>query len=547
MRNFFLFLLLVICTQTTLSQQKSQIFIRMNQGGFTPADIKSAVLFSKKNFPENKFFILNSSGKIVFSGLLKNSSKMFEGFPFSRIADFSAFREEGKYKLRVKGAADFYFTINSRAYNAVRDSLMLFFAAQRCGPTDPSFHEPCHLSDATSLPGFNLHESADVTGGWHDAGDYIKFLSTTAYTTYMLIFSYEYDPVKFGFDNNENSVPDILEEAKIGLDWMLRCRLRDDLLITQVQDLRDHQVGWRMPESDSLRFDRPGYSGIGKNIIGIYSAALSIASRVWADKFLDYDFAEECLYTAESVYSVYSEVPDLDKINSGVYQDNSFEGKLALGAAELYLSTSEEYYLEDAKKYSLLAGSDFWWSWGDINALAHFRLAKLGEKNSVFILNNLVSFKAKMDSSLFSEAVDYTWGTTNTMLGVSLQAILYKNLSGDTRFDSLAAFQRDYILGRNPWGLSFISGVGNLFPVHLHSQVAFFTRGYIPGAMTAGPAPSELLKNYEIKRSSRKYDLFNSGRGRYFDDHSDYITNEPTITGNATALFVFGYYASTAM
>ncbi|MGA8265893.1 MAG: glycoside hydrolase family 9 protein, partial [Ignavibacteriaceae bacterium] len=118
--------------------------------------------------------------------------------------------------------------------------------------------------------------------------------------------------------------------------------------------------------------------------------------------------------------------------------------------------------------------------------------------------------------------------------------ILYKKLTGKTTFDSLASYQKDYILGRNPWGLSFIYDIGTVFPKHFHSQIAYFHKGYLPGALTAGPAPESLLKNYKINRTNFQYDKFNSADVKYYDDRMDYITNEPTIVGNATALFVFG-------
>jgi len=536
-----LLILIAFCCSVS-SQSNTQIFIRMNQAGFLSDDMKTTVIFSKKRLPDERFYIIDSKGKVVLRGKLIKSGDNFPGFSHSRIVDFSSIQDTGRYRLRIKGAKDQYFEINNFIYNSIRDSLILFFQVQRCGPTDPLLHNPCHLSDATSVPGYS-DNIVDVTGGWHDAGDYIKFLSTAAYTTYMLIFSYEFDPIKFGFDNDNNTVPDILEEAKVGIDWLLRCHLKNNLLITQVQDLKDHDQKWRLPEDDSLKFTRPGYTGIGKNIIGIYSAALAIAARVWKQKFFDYDFAEKCLETAEGVYSVHKFVPDIDSIYSGFYQDHSFAGKLALGGAELFASTGKKKYLDQAKIYADSAGSDFWWSWGDINSLAHYRLSRLGEDYSGYILNNLNYFNAKKDSSLFGEGTDYTWGSTNTILGTALQVILYDHLKGGKKFDSLMTFQRDYVLGRNPWGISFIQGIGKTYVRNIHSQVGFFNKGYLPGALSAGPAPLELFKKYQIKRKSRKYDLFNTGDKRYYDDYADFITNEASITGNATALFVYGFFA----
>ena len=102
---------------------------------------------------------------------------------------------------------------------------------------------------------------------------------------------------------------------------------------------------------------------------------------------------------------------------------------------------------------------------------------------------------------------------------------------------------RDYILGRNPWGLSFISGIGDKYPEHIHSQIAFFNNGNLPGALSAGGAPVSIINEYEISRSDSSFSFFNSKSSAYFDDWNDYITNEATIFGNATALFVYGYFS----
>ncbi len=205
-----------------------------------------------------------------------------------------------------------------------------------------------------------------MTGGWHDAGDYIKFLKTTAYTTYLLMFSYEFDNEKFGYDLNKNNVPDILEEAKVGLDWLLRCNIDNQYLVSQVQNEIDHNIGWRLPENDSLEYNRTGYVSLGKNTIGLYVATLSLASRIWKEKFYENIFSDKCLTIAEKFYSLRNEVKDIDTTYSNHYPENDFNGKLALAAIELYNSTNQEKYLNDALEYGKKAGADFWWSVGDI-------------------------------------------------------------------------------------------------------------------------------------------------------------------------------------
>ncbi len=539
---FALLLTLITHNSPDKSGKEKPIYIRVNQVGFLLNDIKTAVVMSE-NPIDNKQFVIRDikNRRNVYKNKFKDAACQYGKFKYCYTLDFSALKKTGKYEIVINSAVSYPFRIDNNSYNTVVDSLLLFYKVQRCGPTNPYLHGPCHLSDVARVIGEPNLGMVDVTGGWHDAGDYIKFLSTIAYTTYMMIFSYEFDKEKFGFDDDHNGVPDILEEAKIGLDWLLRANFSKNKLITQVQDIRDHDVGWRLPEYDTLRYDRVGLEGIGKNQVGIYSAVMAIAAKVWKEKFHYDEFANKCLTAAENLYSIRKKVPDVDTSSSGFYQDTKFWGKLALGAVELYNTTRDPKYLADAASYGDSAKSDYWWSWGDINSLADFRIAQHIPRFTEYILNNLKAFNANKDRSVFREGMAFTWGTTNSFLGIDIQNILYKSLTGKTDFDSLAAYQRDYVLGRNPWGISFIYNIGKVFPRHLHSQVAYFHNGYLPGALSAGPAPESILKNYAIKRTNFQYDIFNSDDVKYYDDRMDYITNEPTIVGNATALFVFGY------
>ncbi len=542
-------LIVIIIASTPFNCKVSKydsVFVRVNQVGFLPGDLKTGVAFSEGPIEDNTFVIRDrKSGNDVYKGKFIDSVYEYDKFKYCYSFDFSKIKKEGSYVVEVGRRRSMPFKIGNGVYNNVVDSLMLFYKAQRCGPTEPILHAPCHLSDVSRIVGDStISGMVDLTGGWHDAGDYIKFLSTTAYTTYMMMFAYEFDNKKFGFDNNNNGVPDILEEAKVGLDWMLRANYSKYKLITQVQDIRDHEVGWRLPENDTLRYDRPGYVGIGKNQIGIYSATMSLASRIWEKEFNAEDFSKKCLTAAENLYSIRNNVPDIDSSQSGFYQDSRFLGKLALGAIELYNTTRNHKYLKDATNYADSTGSDYWWSWGDINSLADYNIAKYIPRFGKYILNNLSAFNANKNKSVFREGMAFTWGTTNSFLGIALQDILYKRLTGKNGFDSLAVYERDYVLGRNPWGLSFIYNIGTVYPKHIHSQVAYFNNGYLPGALSGGPAPENVLKDYDIKRKNFQYNYFNTSDIKYYDDINDYITNEPTIGSNATAIFVFGYYSN---
>ena len=460
--------------------------------------------------------------------------------------DFTNIKKPGNYFIEINDTKSHTFKVSKDVYNGIASWLLKFFQVQRCGYTDPYLHEICHKFDATSLieNGIEIDKQIDVSGGWHDAGDYVKFLNTTAYSTYMLLFAYEFDPLKFGFDKNRNDVPDVLEEAKIGLDWLLRCNYEGTKLITQVQDLRDHNVGWRLPENDPLETQRPAYSGIGKNIIGIYTAALSLGGRIWKEKFNYIEFSDECINTARKIYSIHKKVQDIDS-STVMYVDQKFYGKLALGAVELYESTNNAKLLAQAKEYADSAKSDFWWSWGDINSLAHYRLSKYNSRYSVYIKNNLDHFNEYHKRRVFGEGAAYSWGTNNTLLGISLQNILYKQITNDNSYDNLDTFQRDFILGKNQWGISFINSTGEKYAKNFHHQVSYLKSIDLPGGFAAGPVTKKFLSNYNIPFENFDYlSKFQSDSSYYRDDRNDYVTNEPTITANSTAIFVFGYYTN---
>ena len=538
-----LFFLLII-SETSFG--KSGIYIRVNQVGFLTRDLKTAVILSDSKLDGGKFQIFaRNGGKAVFEGNLGANLGQYAEVKNSYCIDFSGLTKEGKYFILIKDTKSPKFTIGRKIYSPILKSLMEFFKIQRCGYTNPEMHKVCHISDVTQIidRGKENNEKVDVTGGWHDAGDYVKFFNTTAYTTYILLFAYDYDPIKFGFDNDKSGAPDILEEAKIGLDWMLRSYRGNGEFITQVQDLRDHDVGWRMPEDDELSFDRPGFVGKGKNLIGLYAATMALGAKIWKSKFKLDEFANKCLSSAEEAFALRNNVPDVDSSGSGMYLDKSFNGKLALGAAELYNVTRKPVYLKSALSYAEKAGSDYWWSWGDINALADYRLAQISPKYLNYLESNLKVFNENKEKNLFGEAAEHNWGSNNTLLGIGLQAILWKKITHKNDYDSLITIQRDFVLGRNPWGISFIFQTGTNYSKNLHHQIAYFNNGKLPGGFAAGPVKKSIYDGTNIKfEKSDKYSKFQTEVSFYRDDRNDYISNEPTISANATAIFLFGYF-----
>ncbi|MCE1188220.1 MAG: glycoside hydrolase family 9 protein [Ignavibacteria bacterium] len=526
------------CSQSAAT--KGEIYFRVNQVGYKTKSVKTAIVFSENAIPDASAQVISAAnGKKIIEIQLGNSVGKWGNYNYHYRLDFSTVITPGKYYLEMGAKRSPVFRISDNVYDSVADSLITFFQVQRCGPTNPRLHDICHIYDSPGIVGDSSGKGVDVTGGWHDAGDYVKFFNTTAISTYMLLLSYDLNKSVSEFDNNHNGVPDLLEEARVGLDWMKRCNISTDILINQVQDNRDHTVGWRLPEKDTLRYDRPAYKGKGKNLVGLYTASFALASKIWRERFHDEETARRFLKEAENMYAGRGKCSDVDATNTGMYSDKNYQGKLALGAIELFNITQNPSYLNDAVTLGRKAAPDYWWSWGDLNALAHFRIAQVRPEFADLLLVNVSQFNTSSRQNIFNEATSYTWGTTNTFLGCALQAALYTRLNSTRQYDTLIQAQIDFLFGKNPWGVSFVQNWGTEYVKNLHSQVAFFHNGYLPGGISAGPAPVTVLKNFSIKRENFLYKKFNSAEIEFYDDRHDYITNEPTIITNATAILLF--------
>jgi hypothetical protein len=97
------------------------------------------------------------------------------------------------------------------------------------------------------------------------------------------------------------------------------------------------------------------------------------------------------------------------------------------------------------------------------------------------------------------------------------------------------------LIGRNPWGISFFTGFGYEYSKNLHHQISGINDTQLKGGFAAGPINIKEYGNYNIQLNSidRMRD-FQSDSLIYYDDLNDYLTNEPTISASATAIFIFG-------
>lgn len=525
-------------------------YVRVNQLGYRSSDFKIARLLSKTNRQGASVQLVRTSDSIVvWSGFAGASGGNWGTFGFVHPVDLSSFATAGTYRLRLPatGEESIAFTIGNGGglgidYEHLGTALSGFFGYQRCGNTNPVLHDACHLLDAHHIVGGpDDGDPVDAVGGWHDAGDYIKFLSTEAISTQFLLWADEIHPGLAG-DTDENGRSDLLDEAVIGVRHLLKYRYQPNRFLYQIQDSDDHSEGWRMPEDDDLTANRPAFYGAGKNQLGRLAAALARASvslRSTAP-----GLADSALFAAQNAYASAATAPNLT--NGEFYGDATWQDKMGLGAIELYLATDDPFYLAEAKSWSDQAGPGYWLSWDTMNGWLNALLAPYYAPALDRLREDLDNFASQSASHPFAMTATETWGINTVLTGVAALALLHERITGDHDYAALAYAQRDFVLGTNPWGVCFVGGLGSTSPQDFHHQVAVLANGgALYGCLTEGPAPlSVIQENGIVLEDPDEYAEFQATRGVYHDDRNDYVTNEPTLVQNATAVLMTALFAS---
>jgi len=383
-----------------LSSPAADPFIRANQVGYPRHDTKNAIAFAKSALPDTFTVVEVDTRKVRFQG----KSHPLPGATWGQFSqhaelDFTGLTRPGRYVLQVGDAKSLPFTVGNPVSATLPDALLEFMRQQRCG-YNPWLRTNCHQLDGRTAYGPQTNGTPlDARGGWHDAGDLLKYLLTSANATAQLLLAFELTPRSRrnvpGFADltdalgnpSPNGIPDLLDEARWGLDWMLKLHPAPDQLYHQVADDRDH-YGWRLPPDEKADYGwgkggaRVVYFADGKpqglqqyqststgvaNLAGRYAAAMALAYQIWQDDPAQRAFALQCLQAGKEVY-------ELGRAKEGVQQGNSYKAPyryeettwaddMEWGAAELFRATHEPRYLADGQRYAQIAVDDGWMGW----------------------------------------------------------------------------------------------------------------------------------------------------------------------------------------
>lgn len=225
----------------TAQAQTVTAWIRINQLGYTPGSSKVAVLGSKVAITPTAFELVNTATQqVVFKGKVSTSFGKYGPFEDSYRLDFSAFKTQGSYFLKAGNTVSPAFSIDEKVYDGTADFCLRYLRQQRSG-FNPFLKDSCHTHDGYTLAA-PVPDSThiDVTGGWHDASDYLQYATTSANATYHLLAAGRDFPAAFADRqlanglNGKNQIPDVLDEAKWGLDWLLKMHPKDNWLFNQL-------------------------------------------------------------------------------------------------------------------------------------------------------------------------------------------------------------------------------------------------------------------------------------------------------------------------
>jgi endoglucanase len=601
----------------------SSAFVRVNQVGYASNASKRAYLLASVDASGATFAVTGDTLSYV-AHIGPDVGKWSKTFTHIYVLDFDNVVTPGTYTITVSGpvqATSPAFRIDGGAslYRSSIANSLSFYENERDGAAYiPSAlrTEPAHLNDQHAMTYLTPHANSsgrfsgdltalgtriDASGGWWDAGDYIKFVQTTSYTVDMLALGVRDFPAEMGASS---STANFTAETRFGLRWLLR--MWDDPTSTlyyqfgigsgNAKTVGDHDI-WRLPQDDDTfggtdpryRYirERPAFraappgSPISPNLAGRLAAAFGVCAQLF--RASDAAFAKRCLTAGEHIYDLADTNPSgdlLTVIPFSFYPEDEWQSDMELGASELALGvaagapsslphTNPRFYLRqgthwaDAYITGPFDGSDTL-NLYDVSGVAHYELyraiGQLGPGVTLEVTPRrlLDDLGAALDGALAQAATDPfgfgfpwgTWDTTSHGAGLAVMASEYDELTGGSTYAAYGDRWLANILGANAWGTSLIVGDGTTFPHCMQHQVTNIvgsldgTAPILAGAVVEGPNGTVYSGSLTNMRpcppdGSDPFAAFNGGGAKFQDNVESFSTVEPAIDLTATSPLAF--------
>ncbi len=540
----------------------SQVFI--NQAGYVNILPK---YFYTTSVSDSFYVIDKSNGAIAYRGelLLAVIDDGATGMTLYR-GDFSNLQLQGNYLIKVGDVDSSYsFIISADALDNVYKKSLKGYYFQRCGMTltppyaGNYYHQSCHLLDAAFHSSTGETGSLLTTGGWHDAGDYGKYVVNAGITVGTLLMAYEMFPQKFSQDNlnipeSANSIPDLLDEVRYELEWLLKMQNSGGGVYFKVTKEQFESIV--LPNQDTGT--RYIYQ-VSSTATADFAAVMARASRVYRN--FDAAFSDKCLQASILAWDYLVANPSIVPAGgfknpsgtvTGEYGDNNDADERLWAAAELFETTGESVYKNYFEsRYSLGGIINSTMGWQNVKDLAQITYLMSTQSTTsndikVQIKNALLNYcnilVNRVSSNGFGISInpgEYFWGSNSDVLNKAVLLIFAFEQSRNKNYYDAALMQLNYILGTNAHNISFLTGVGTKFVLHPHHRPSWADgiANPVPGLLAGGPDQylnDDVLKNH-----------FNSSTPPalcYIDDVESYASNEIAINWNAPLVFVSGYF-----
>ena len=567
-RRFFLGLVSAIAYEFYTKSNAQSMFqlatsrITINQAGYYPMGSKSAILINPGNSRTSKVDLVDAKTKrTVFIANLGQPIRDPASQDLVQLVDFSKFNKEGNYYLKSGNIQSYPFQISKNVYQDAFTKLLRSYYLQRCGVaiTDSVTginHPPCHVGDGliAHADTFNqANEFKAATGGWHDAGDFGKYVGPSAVTIGRLLSLYEQYPNLFrdrqlNIPESGNGKPDLLDEVKVGLDWMLKMQRADGAVYRKLSG--KNWPGEILPNQDV----QPRYIyGISTPETAKFAAAMAMAARIYSS--YDAALAQSYLAAAQKAWNYLQTQPTMqvdwymgDDSGSGKYLASEWDPEPALktdiddrfwAASELFITTGNPAF-EQYLALQLPALSYTLFEWKDPSPLAMSdylmqkrrpgsEMLKQQMKEKLLARANVLMQKVAMSGYRLAND-QFIWASNKMAAEEGITLFYAYKLTDNSDYLKAAFDQLDYLLGRNSFNLSFVTGVGTNAVRNVHHRISRAKRIVMPGLLVGGP------------NTYAQDDIAPKGLGpkSYLDDERSYATNEYAIDYNASLIGLMG-------
>jgi len=564
-------------TSSVINKTTDKVNINTNQVGYLPDDYKTAVF--RYESAGGSFYVQDENKEIVFTGQQSGPIQSQASGEFNCTGDFSMLTEPGTYTITDgRGGNSFSFVIGENVYDQLFLSMFQMFYLQRCGmDLDVNLagdfcHVACHMSEAV-IYGTNV--TKDVSGGWHDAGDYGRYVVTGAITVVDLLKTYSNSKEvleRLGEDNlnipeSGNGVPDILDEARYELEWLLKMQDEESGGVYHKVTATTYP-GEVLPQDE---VEQLIISPVSTTATADFAAVMAMAGEYYEE--YDIKFANRCENAAIKAWIYLENNPksiafvNPNDIVTAEFSDSIDSDERYFAAIELYKSTQNEVYLwaltNIAEKGTIYSG----YSWSDVGSYANEELiflvdnlleepdpilqgyydkVKSNIQNQAENLENL----AREDAYGISLGTEYYCGSNGT-IAANGRSLLIASLNVDTEnmveadeentvlsesYVNCAKGHLDYLLGDNSLSMCFVTGFGQASPENTHHRPSIVMEASMPG-MLVGGANKNLEDTYA---ASALYEV--APAKCYIDNTESYSTNEVAVYWNSQILFLLAAF-----